>query len=414
MPSPPPPGPDLPLSCSSASSSEEEEEEEDHEEEDDDEEGDGVGEPEGDADGEGHVTPPAAKTLGPNSSPSFSSSSSGRENGSAGVGGKRQSAADGGVEGDVKRLRTSSTAIATQAVTQATPLSVVVSMPAQVQPMDSEMEKKAIVSVGEDSRRLFQRLWTDEDEIGLLNGFYEYSRRGNPNFHDMTPFYEQMKATLQFDFNKNQLVEKLRRLKKKYRNVVRKLSSGKDFAFKSAHDQLTFEISKKIWHAGYAPVVDDEEEPVVERKPGRGSRKSHAQAHQPVPPPSQPVADGGGTGVGGGGGGGGGGVAGIGSGGNCGIPSVHSVVEETVRSCLSPIFKELMYSAVNGPSHSGFGLGMNPLPLSFGGAGEFKAVGSDEKWRKQQILELEVYLKRIELVQEQIKLTLQELKSLGT
>ncbi|KAM7278334.1 hypothetical protein ACFE04_005468 [Oxalis oulophora] len=43
------------------------------------------------------------------------------------------------------------------------------------------------------------------------------------------------------------LVEKLRRLKKKYRTVVSKLSSGKDFSFKSPHDQATYEISRKIW-----------------------------------------------------------------------------------------------------------------------------------------------------------------------
>ncbi|KAM7274412.1 hypothetical protein ACFE04_029076 [Oxalis oulophora] len=40
---------------------------------------------------------------------------------------------------------------------------------------------------------------------------------------------------------------KLRRLKKKYRTVVSKLSSGKDFSFKSPHDQATYEISRKIW-----------------------------------------------------------------------------------------------------------------------------------------------------------------------
>jgi hypothetical protein len=34
-----------------------------------------------------------------------------------------------------------------------------------------------------------------------------------------------------------------------------------------------------------------------------------------------------------------------------------------------------------------------------------------EKWRKQRILELEVYLKRIELLQDQAKATLEELKS---
>jgi hypothetical protein len=34
-----------------------------------------------------------------------------------------------------------------------------------------------------------------------------------------------------------------------------------------------------------------------------------------------------------------------------------------------------------------------------------------EKWRDQRILELEVYLKRIELLQDQVKAALEELKS---
>lgn len=103
----------------------------------------------------------------------------------------------------------------------------------------------------DDSRRLFQRLWTDEDEIELLRGFLDYitSHRGNSSHPpDTAPFYEQIKSKLQLDFNKNQLVEKLRRLKKKYRNVMSKISSGKEVFFKSPHDQATFDISRKIWN----------------------------------------------------------------------------------------------------------------------------------------------------------------------
>jgi hypothetical protein len=37
----------------------------------------------------------------------------------------------------------------------------------------------------------------------------------------------------------------------------------------------------------------------------------------------------------------------------------------------------------------------------------------DEKWRKQHILELEVYSKRLELVQDQIRAQLNELRSMG-
>ncbi|KAH1242255.1 putative transcription factor [Glycine max] len=117
-------------------------------------------------------------------------------------------------------------------------------------------EKKPPPSL-DDSQRLLQRLWTDEDEIKLLQGFLDYTlQRGSSHHNDTTLFYDQIKSKLQLNFNKNQLVEKIRRLKKKYRNVLNKICSDKEFSFKSTHDQATFEISRKIW-SNVTPVVDN-------------------------------------------------------------------------------------------------------------------------------------------------------------
>nr|DAD21452.1 TPA_asm: hypothetical protein HUJ06_022915 [Nelumbo nucifera] len=49
-----------------------------------------------------------------------------------------------------------------------------------------------------------------------------------------------------------------------------------------------------------------------------------------------------------------------------------NIVEETVRSCLSALFKELLYCTINEHSNGvGFGglggVALNPLPLNFGG-----------------------------------------------
>ncbi|KAG5028533.1 hypothetical protein JHK87_012047 [Glycine soja] len=102
-----------------------------------------------------------------------------------------------------------------------------------------------------------RQLWTDEDEIELLQGFLYYtSQQGSSHHSDTALFYDQIKSKLQLDFNKNQLVEKIRRLKKKYRNVLNNIFSGKEFSFKSAHDQATFEISRKIW-SNVTPVGDN-------------------------------------------------------------------------------------------------------------------------------------------------------------
>lgn len=290
----------------------------------------------------------------------------------------------------------------------------------------------------DDSRRLFQRLWTDEDEIELLQGFLDYTtQRGKTTHHgqnDTALFYDLIKSKLQLDFNKNQLVEKLRRLKKKYRNVVNKISSGKDFSFKSPHDQATFEISRKIWSdigrigADDNALDDDDPNPnpnnpnsfnmevksedtgtfSAEKKTPRSRKRSRPQTalrndEKRVFVDNSASKDNSNTNN---------------NGSNnqiSGNNSVQAMIEESVKSCLSPLFKELLSNAIGGPCAArGFGLALNPMPLSFGGPPmNFGSSGEmvDEKWRKQQILELEVYSKRLELVQDQIKSALEELRS---
>ncbi|KAF4357034.1 hypothetical protein F8388_001116 [Cannabis sativa] len=302
----------------------------------------------------------------------------------------------------------------------------------------------------DDSRKLFQRLWTDEDEIGLLQGFLDYTtQRGKTTHHgqnDTALFYDQIKSKLQLDFNKNQLVEKLRRLKKKYRNVLNKISSGKEFSFKSPHDQATFEISRKIWcdlgRIGPEDNALEDEDPnpnnpnfqievkaedaggfILEKKtpPPRSRKRSRpkpavaaADERRCTNDGSPPKKDNSYN-------------HGSGGGGTANTPiningNVQGLIEETVKSCLSPLFKELLGSAMAGsgpgpcaaPRVFG-GLALNPIPLNFGGSSMNFGCGEvvDEKWRKQQILELEVYSKRLELVQDQIKTALEDLRSRG-
>ncbi|KAI4301889.1 hypothetical protein L6164_035126 [Bauhinia variegata] len=299
------------------------------------------------------------------------------------------------------------------------------------QRIEQSEEKKPL----DDSRRLFQRLWTNEDEIELLQGFLDYTtQRGSSHHNDTALFYDQIKSKLQLDFNKNQLVEKLRRLKKKYRNVLNKISSGKEFSFKSPHDQATFEISRKIWSSmgqiGGAvednALEDDEINPnpnpnfnhsivknevimgnSAEKRTPSSRKRSRSRSGMRSDEKNDGLASNKDYNC----------ISNTNSNHN-NNNSIPSVIEETMRSCLSPLFKDLMTGAIGGPFGArGFGgLALNPLPLSFGGPSMFN-FGSgevmDEKWRKQQILELEVYSKRLELVQDQIKAALEELRSNG-
>ncbi|KAM7273939.1 hypothetical protein ACFE04_028603 [Oxalis oulophora] len=287
----------------------------------------------------------------------------------------------------------------------------------EIVPVTVVEERKQPPAILDDSRRLFQRLWTDEDEIELLRGFLDYMTQrtgaggGTYHHYDTNLFYDQIKSKLQLDFNKNQLVEKLRRLKKKYRTVVSKLTSGKDFSFKSPHDQATYEISRKIWTdigavgrsggGGGSNVVAADDNGLDDDDNGN----HHFATNMNL----------------------------------CNIEVKTEDFEkksfmttpsakETMKKCISPLFKELLSGAMNGMGMGGVGgyggrglggLAMNAMPLNLGmplpaginlGSPE---LALDERWRKQQILELEVYSKRLELVQDQIKTTLEDLRSVG-
>ncbi|CAM0906941.1 unnamed protein product [Alopecurus aequalis] len=305
-------------------------------------------------------------------------------------------------------------------------------------------------SSGGERRPLFQRLWTEEDEIVILRGFAEFTAARGTAFashqYDTDPFYEDMRRRLQMDFSKSQLVEKLRRLKRKYRNCVSRLrGSGATFSFRSPHEQAIFEIARNIWRPankhGRDPSADsDDEEAVIaaaavaatavpantspngngEVKSPSGSgrqrrrRRSSESATAPVPAtvlvqPTQPVQvpvpvpvkmdDSLPT-----------------------LPQIPMPVTVTMegsepprfpvipqsggvdvdKNCLTPLFKEMIHAVIHiGSNPFGVKLPEPPLGLPMEG----------EKWRNQRILELEVCLKRIELLQDQAKAALEELKS---
>ncbi|MCL7036252.1 hypothetical protein MKW94_017622 [Papaver nudicaule] len=277
---------------------------------------------------------------------------------------------------------------------------------------------------GDEARKLFQRLWTDEDEIGLLQGFLDFNtQRGTLNssyHHETGPFYDHIKNRLNLDFNKSQLVEKLRRLKKKYRNVVARVNSGKEFNFKTPHDQTTFEISRKIWSGSHncSNIVD--ETLLIMEDDGNNNNNNENNVNAEVKPSG--CVNGNEEKV----------VPRV-MGSVSSIPfrkrgvkraaeeelmcgNNKSVIEETVKSCVAPLIKELVNCAMNGQCNVGLlgfnGMGLNSLCGGGGGGNKDEVI--DEKWRKQQILELEVYAKRVELVQEQIKSALEDLKSTGS
>lgn len=284
----------------------------------------------------------------------------------------------------------------------------------------------------------------------ILRAFAEFTAQRGTAFashqYDTEPFYEEMRRRLQLDFSKSQLAEKLRRLKRKYRNCVSRLRSGGTFSFRSPHEQAIFEIARTIWHHttnkhGRDPSADSDDEEAavaaaaavaataapanntspngeVKSPSGRQRRRRRSSEYatpttpaatilvQPPQPVQVPVSvpvkmDG-------------------------SLPALQqtpmpvtvtmegsephrfpvtspqSGVFDAEKNCLMPLFKEMIHAVINiGSNPFGAKLPEPPLRLPMEG----------ERWRNQRILELEVYLKRIELLQEQVKATLEELKS---
>ncbi|KAL6272020.1 hypothetical protein ACE6H2_022712 [Prunus campanulata] len=133
--------------------------------------------------------------------------------------------------------------------------------PSESDPKDSKRPKKKKISDsdqkpdhagagGDDSKKLLllQRIWSDDDEITILEGMIDYyTKQGvHPNA-DMFAFHDFMKKSLKADVNKTQLQDKIRRLKKKYESNVDK---GKKYNPVKPHELKVFDLSKKVWGRG--------------------------------------------------------------------------------------------------------------------------------------------------------------------
>ncbi|CAN7111540.1 unnamed protein product [Brassica rapa subsp. narinosa] len=97
--------------------------------------------------------------------------------------------------------------------------------------------------IGEDSKKpaAFQRLWTEDDEIAVLQGMIDFKKdTGNSPYDDTNAYYDYIKKSISFEVSKNQFMDKLRSLKKKY--------MGKEKpSFTKPHDQKSYRLCKSIW-----------------------------------------------------------------------------------------------------------------------------------------------------------------------
>lgn len=121
--------------------------------------------------------------------------------------------------------------------------------------LDLKDKKKSKVSNGDvddEKKSVVKRIWSDRDELMLLQGFIDYqTKNGCYPLSDMDGFYQYTMKSIPGNASKSQLYEKVRRLKKKFRVNSEKVSdNGEGTLFFKPHDHKLFELSKKIWGIG--------------------------------------------------------------------------------------------------------------------------------------------------------------------
>ncbi|XP_021746954.1 GLABROUS1 enhancer-binding protein-like [Chenopodium quinoa] len=98
----------------------------------------------------------------------------------------------------------------------------------------------------EGSKKLFQRVFSEDDEILILKGMIDFkAKRGADPMIEIDDFYGFIKKSLHVEVSKVQIVDKVRRLKKKFFNAKKKKLTN-------PVEIQCFELSKKIWENNYS------------------------------------------------------------------------------------------------------------------------------------------------------------------
>ncbi|XP_076925928.1 uncharacterized protein LOC143588920 [Bidens hawaiensis] len=102
----------------------------------------------------------------------------------------------------------------------------------------------------------FKRIWTEPDEIRLLQGLLHCSSQGLSFPRDLGIFYAQFSHAMSMSqpYSKSQFSEKLRRLRKKFRVISSRLDKGLDYSQLSLQDQALFDLSKQLWDPDVAGI----------------------------------------------------------------------------------------------------------------------------------------------------------------
>ncbi|KAL7000222.1 hypothetical protein U1Q18_001370 [Sarracenia purpurea var. burkii] len=268
-------------------------------------------------------------------------------------------------------------------------------LPSEKNGKELQQKLKSKVSNGyedeavEEKKSAIHRLWSEDDEIVILKGMIDYqSKRGTDPNADMGAFHEFIKKSLHVEVSKNQLMDKIRRLKIKYKNNVEKGEKGEEPVFSKPHDHKSFDLSKKIWSAGANNSVVDGN---ANKSTNKKARKS-GNGIKSVPSPKEY--------------------------GQYNVSQKGLKVEEGEVLKLDkddffflyPRLKESL-DLESFPNVWISEPGKNFMKEMMSKIGTVKAKELEEKWEKLRMDEVALYLKRVELTQEETKLALEAVNS---
>ncbi|KAJ0963223.1 hypothetical protein J5N97_028345 [Dioscorea zingiberensis] len=154
--------------------------------------------------------------------------------------------------------------------------------PTSATPKSSKSGKKPLTAPdssepdsGIAKRKLFERFWSVDDEIKILEGILEYHRnKGSDPASVVTSnaLHSFMKSFLGSEFGKHQLGDKIQRLKSSYRRNASRAKDNGDPNFSKLHEKTKYELSKKIWGAKKASIYEANDGDVEDNNDGNGGK----------------------------------------------------------------------------------------------------------------------------------------------
>ncbi|KAL9254682.1 STOREKEEPER protein-like protein [Drosera capensis] len=228
------------------------------------------------------------------------------------------------------------------------------------------------------------RIWSEEDEIVLLEGVLEFQRKNGVSVSsDPGMFHETVKDKFSMSVDKTQLKEKLRRLKDKYNRM--KGSEGKSPDVSKPHDGRCFELFNRIW--GDGDVVGNnngdgsenvKKKTVSAASPGKSGKKGSANGSNAVVGMK---------------------ATGVGNGGNVSRDG-EDVLPREYRPELTELYPHLMRALKSREGIVGSGVVLS----SIGVLGESELKGLDDRWKKMRKTELQLYMKEMDRRKEETDL----------